>query len=306
MVVRMTPPRPTGLRRVRRVVRRSGRLPAFLVGVALLVSNLRGPLRAGDDIVGEERDAGTQQQQFHRISLDQQMRGMLGDGSEPLADVVRRKVRKEADLEIERLDDTCGLSDAQRAKLGIAASLEAARLAARFERFQQRYAGRSLDLGTPEGQEEWQRFHQDLRLIHLGERSRAGSRSLLARSVGRVLDQRQRALVREESRRRRAFQWRLAFDSGLSQMDALVGMTGRQHDALLAMLVATDPRIDLAKARETFGDPSPIPCWYVMSGLDRAALEAIFSPRQWERVQTFVRQGEAWGPRFDMMRVAEE
>jgi len=299
MVVRMKPSTS--------VVSRTGAWRPMLVVVLLLGALLADrPLRGSDDTVGEEKEANQQQNQFQTIVLDQQMQQMLGGGNDRGIEVVRTKAMAHLELEIDSLDEACGLSDAQRDKLTLAARLEAAESMQLFEGFQRRYSGRTVDFQTREGQETWQQFHRELNEIQRATSRSGSARHLPGRVVGSLLDDRQRDAWRAEAASRRASQWRRHMDGGLAFLESSVGLTDRQHEALVAMLIEDPPRIDMGKAREAFGGQNPFLCWYALSRLDNDRLEAIFDARQWEKVSTIVRQGEQWQPQIDTMKLIEE
>jgi len=299
MVVRMKPSTTVAVRQ--------GAWRPTLVVMSLLGALLADrPLRGSDDTVGEEKEAQQQQNQFQTIALDQQMRQMLGDGSDRGIEVVRTKAMAMLELEIDSLDEACGLSDAQRDKLTLAARLEAAESMQLFEGFQRRYSGRTVDFQTREGQETWQQFHRELNEIQRATSRSGSARHLPGRVVGSLLDDRQRDVWKGEGALRRAAQWRRFMDGGLAILGTSVGITDRQHEAVVAMLMEDPPRIDMAKARDAFGDQNPFLCWYALSRLDSDRLEAIFDARQWEKVSTIVRQGEQWQPQIDTMKLIEE
>lgn len=299
MVVRMMPSTT--------VISQAGAWRMALVVVSLLGALLADrPLRGSDDTVGEEKEAHQQQNQFQTIALDQQMQQMIGDGSGRGIEGVRTKAMAILELEIDSLDEACALSDAQRAKLTVAARLEAAAAMQLFEAFQRRYAGRTVDFQTREGQETWQQFHRELNEIQRATSRSGSARHLPGRVVGSLLDDRQRDAWRAEAASRRASQWRRHMDGGLAILESSVGMTDRQHEAIVAMLMEDPPRIDMGRAREMFGDQNPFLCWYALSRLDQDRLEAIFDARQWKRVSTIVRQGEQWQPQIDTLNLTEE
>ena len=299
MVVRMMPSTTA--------ISQAGAWRTTLVVVPLLGALLADrPLRGSDDTVGEEKEAQQQQNQFQTIALDQQMQQMLGGGSGRGIEVVRTKAMAHLQLEIDSLDKACGLSDAQRAKLTLAARLEAAAAMQLFEAFQRRYSGRTVDFQTREGQETWQQFHRELNEIQRATSRSGSARHLPGRVVGSLLDDRQRDAWSAEAASRRASQWRRHMDGGLAILESSVGMTDRQHEAIVALLLEDPPRIDMGKAREMFGDNNPFLCWYALSRLDQDRLEAIFDARQWEKVGTIVRQGEQWQPQIDTLKLIEE
>ena len=278
-----------------------------LVVVLLLGGSLPGrQVRGSDDTIGAENESQQPPNPFQTISLDQQLQQMLGDGSGGGIEVVRTKAMAQLELEIDSLDEACGLSDAQRDKLTLAARLEAAESMQLFEAFARRYAGRTVDFQTREGQETWQQFHREFNEIQRATARSGAARHLPGRVVGSLLDGRQRDAWTAETASRRASQWRRFMDEGLAHLESSVGMTDRQHEAIVALLMEDPPRIDMAKARETFGDRNPFLCWYAMSRLDQDRLEAIFDARQWERVGNIVRQGEQWRPQIDTMKLIED
>jgi hypothetical protein len=289
------------------VISPAGAWRTALVVVALLGALLADrPLLGSDDTIGVENDSQQQQNQFQTIALDQQIQQMLGDGNGGGVEMVRTRAMTHLELEIDSLDEACGLSDAQRDKLNLAARLEAAESMQLFEAFQRRYAGRTVNFQTREGQQTWQRFHRELNELQWATSRSGRSRHLPGRVVGRVLDDRQRDAWKAEADLRTASQWRRFLDGGLSHLECSVGMTDRQHEAIVALLMEDPPRIDMAKARESFGDHNPFLCWYAMSRLDQDRLEAIFDARQWEKVSTIVRQGEQWEPQINTMKLIEE
>lgn len=285
----------------RAAARRTLLVVSFL-GMSLAAHRLHG----SDDTVRAENEPQTQQQNFQSIAFDQQMRGMLGNGVEEIDGVVERKAIAQLELEIARIDETCGLTEAQRASLALASRLEGARAAERFEKIKRRYAGRSVDLQTREGQQEWQRFHQDMMAVQQIAAHPGNSRHLLGRVVGGVLDDRQRAAWNEEAALRRASQWRRMVDTGMTAIESLAGLTTRQHEELVALLVEHPPQIDLTKARQMFGDQNPFVVWYALSLLDQDRFEGIFDVRQMEKVRTVIQQGEAWRQTFESLKMIGE
>jgi hypothetical protein len=196
--------------------------------------------------------------------------------------------------------------DAYWKHVTLAARLEAAESMQLFEGFQRRYSGRTVDFQTREGQETWQQFHRELNEIQRATSRSGSARHLPGRVVGSLLDDRQRDVWKAEAASRRASQWRRHMDGGLAILESSVGITDRQYDAIVAMLMEDPPRIDMGRAREMFGDHNPFVCWYALSRLDQDRLEAIFDARQWEKVSAIVRLGEQWQPQMNTLKLIEE
>lgn len=267
-------------------------------GIALAIGG--GMLRGEDDIVGEPVPV---EEQHQTISLDQQMDGMLG-GRNGLEDDAR--LDELLSLQVARFDEICGLSEAQRAKCAAAADLEAREAVLATLALRRKYAGKVIDFQNREGQELWQQFHQDFSAVRAMTPRPGRPRSLVGRVMEGVLDGEQRSAWREETERRKRRDWRICIDRGLEPLESSIGVTARQHEELLAILLEQPLAIDIGKLRETFGDGNPQVGLYALSRVPEERLEAIFDERQRELIKPFVQQGEHVSQLFTSRKIVEE
>lgn len=270
----------------------------FAGGIAVAIGG--GMLRGEDDIVGEPIP---DEEQHQTISLDQQMDGMLG-GRNGLEEDAR--LDELLSLQVARFDEICGLSEAQRAKCAAAADFEAREAVLGTLALRRKYAGKMIDFQDREGQELWQQFHQDFNAVRAMMPRPGRPRSLVGRVMEGVLDGEQRSAWREETERRKRREWRICIDRGLETLESIVGVTSRQHEELLAILLEQPLTIDIGKLRETFGDGNPQVGLYALSRVPEERLGAIFDERQRELINPFLRQGEHISQLLKSRKIVEE
>jgi hypothetical protein len=256
-----------------------------------------GMLRGEDDLVGEPIPV---QGQNHTISLDQQMNGMFGQAENEGGG------GKASSLEIDRLDAICGLSESQRSKCVAARNLDARDASTAMVALRRKYAGRTVDFQTPEGQKLWQQFHEELNAVRPFVPNRATTRNFLGRVMTGILDDRQRSAWQAETDRRRRDDWRRSIDYGMEHLGMLAGLTGRQHDELVAILLEDPPRLDTGKLRTTFGDGNPQICWYGLSRVPEDRLRTVVNERQWGKLEPLMQQGDAVSQMLKSQQLLEE
>ncbi len=246
---------------------------------------------AADDVVvaGGVAPPTTPGQQ---ISLDQQMRGMLG-GRGASEERWREQVHAKAMLIVSAVDAACGLNQVQRKKLEAAAKLDSGPAWDEVEAIRSRYAGRTIDLQKQENHAEWNRFHQDMSRL---QGMLAGSEAdppLLRAMIGTILDDDQRSRWERQSADRERLQWLAVVDEGMASFDLQFGLTTRQHDALRGLLVEQRVRIDPQKAWQQGPQGLPMICWHVLGRIDERRLKEVVSERQWPILAGVIQQGKA-------------
>ena len=251
------------------------------------------PLRGEDDTVV---DAATRQKtgqgvQLQQIVLDQQMNSMFFQGVGNLK-LARQKFIDRLLLEVSAIDEVCGLNDQQRLKCETAARLDVARMMDDVDAVRRRYAGRTIDLNSPAGQAEWQRFHQDATAVQAKLTSAGDATSLLKRVIPGVLDDTQRSVWERESELRLQYQWQSVVESGLTQLDLARGLTAEQYDAIRGMLMEQPLRINAGMVWGRHNHAELYICKYALSRLDRSRLDALVSKRQRKMLGQFIDQGQ--------------
>ena len=157
-----------------------------------------------DDTVVDDaaRRAGEQAQQPQQVMLEQQMNGMFfaptGNEEKAVQQCLGRLL-----LEVSALDEVCGLSDRQRLKCETAARLDVARAMDDIDAVRRRYAGRTINLQDPAGQQEWQRFMQEAQAVQAKLQDVGGETSLMAKVIAGVLDDMQQSAWWRESELRK-------------------------------------------------------------------------------------------------------
>jgi hypothetical protein len=284
--------------------RRARRGNAMLIAATLTLPMvaLGNRSRGEDDFVGEEA-LDQQQVQNHLIALDQQMRGMAQQFD---MDRVGDRSLARSMFAVGLLDAVCGLDDSQRAKCEAAARLEGRLATAAEGAWRRKYAGRTVDFQSPEGQETWRQFHEDWQAVQRLFQGSGRSKCLVDRLAKTILDARQQAAWREEEERRRRGEWQRWIDRFMETFEPRLGLTGRQHEELVAMLLESPPPLDMAAARETCGEGNAMVCTYALSRLPRPQLEPLFQRHQWEILVPLLRQGADMKQHFESQGLLEE
>ena len=265
------------------------------------------PLHGEDDTVVDAttRQKKGQGEPHQQIVLNQQMNGMFfqGTGNAKLA---RQKFLDRLLLEVSVVDAFCDLTDQQRLKCETAARLDVARAMDDVDEVWRRYAGRTIDLHSPAGQAEWQRFHQDALAVQAKLTSAGGGESLLERVIAGVLDDTQRSVWQRESESRLQYQWQSVVDAGMTQLDLALGLTEEQHDAIRGLLLEQPLRINGGKVWGQGSHFAPFICKYGLSRLDRKRLDALVSERQRKLLGQFIDQGRGMAEHLKQQRMILE
>lgn len=224
-------------------------------------------------IQGMDQPAGNGRQQAERNAAD-----------------VRRRlepVRRRAEARIDRVDRIVGLSEPQRKKLTVAMESDMRRLAEAITEARGRHVGRTITMdprngGFDEaGQQAVNQAQQD------GERCRqllqaaGGPESLLAKVLLGTLDEPQAEKYTAVMHGRATCRWQAVVASGLAQIDDRAGFTQKQHDAVVALLLAEPPAADEeSQGPDQAGLPTGMRVAQRLVALDGERLAAILDPRQ--------------------------
>ncbi len=207
---------------------------------------------------------------------------------------------------LDRVDRTCGLSDAQQAKLTLAVESDAREIAEEIEATRSRYAGTAANFAQPEGQKKWQAFQQDVQRCRARLQAAFEADSLFAAVLAETLDEQQRAGLDRESRARRSFRWRAMLAPVLLKMDETLGLTRAQHAALERALVAAEPPLRPEAPpgrRNTHAEQMLV--YLQLSKADANVLRGEFSDRQWRALSMLMNQGKAMKSWLDQQGLVE-
>jgi hypothetical protein len=252
-----------------------------------------GRIRAEDDTVVDAaaRRAHEQSQQVQQVVLDQQMKGMFfnptGDEAKAVQQCLRRLL-----LEVAALGEVCGLSERQRLKCEMAARLDVARAMDEIEAVRRKYAGRTINLQEPAGQQEWQRFLQEAQTVQTKLQEAGRDAGMLNKVIRGILDDGQQQVWLRETELRKRYQWQAVVEAGMGQLDLVLGLTSAQHEAMSALLMEKPLRINHAKLSLHGNHFAPYVCKYGLSLVDWAKLQALLSERQQKTLRESIGQGK--------------
>ena len=264
-------------------------------------------LRSEDDTVVDDaaRRAGEQAQQPQQVMLEQQMNGMFfapsGNEEKAVQQCLGRLL-----LEVSALDEVCGLSDRQRLKCETAARLDVAQAMDDIDAVRRRYAGRTINLQDPAGQQEWQRFLQEAQAVQAKLQDVGGETSLMTKVIAGVLDDTQRSAWRRESELRKLSQWQSVVDAGMAQIDIALGLSSEQHEAMHAILMEKPLRLNPVRLRMHGNHFAPFVCKYALSRIDQKRLAALINERQQKTLRQFIDQGKGMAVHLKQQQILFE
>ena len=260
-----------------------------------------------DDTVVDDaaRRAGEQAQQPQQVMLEQQMNGMFfaptGNEEKAVQQCLGRLL-----VEVSALDEVCGLSDRQRLKCETAARLDVARAMDDIDAVRRRYAGRTINLQDPAGQQEWQRFMQEAQAVQAKLQDVGGETSLMAKVIAGVLDDMQQSAWWRESELRKRYQWQSVVDAGMAQIDTALGLSAEQHEAMSGLLMEEPLRINPSRLRMHGNHFAPFVCKYALSRLDQQRLAALVNERQQKTLRQFIDQGRGMAAHLKQQQIIFE
>lgn len=260
-------------------------------GIAAVFFAFVAVASAEDDLVGEVVDEQARQNQV-RINLDDQLRGLFG-GDDRTLDRARERALAGGMLDVERVDRICRLDDAQARALRAAARSDATRATVALERMLARWGGRTLDFRDARDQALWQEFHQDLSAVQAASGRAAPQGSLLARVLEGTLDERQRAVWAEETRRRTERVWRMVVERQILKMQAIVGLTEAQSRAIEAILMEKPIPFDVRSVSSVMGDSFDAMGSVAVARADRDRLLAVVGDARRKELEDHRSQSQA-------------
>ncbi|MEX2112513.1 MAG: hypothetical protein WD845_04970 [Pirellulales bacterium] len=255
---------------------RNVRMLLIAVGIAAAMLRATGGWAAPDDT---ERAANAAAQQQAVVidpsNFDQWV--FQGSGNAVSA---RAQIDARYRLQLELLTRAYDLSDAQKAKLRLAASGDTQRFFDEVEVVRQKFLESQKDqnaLGNI-----WQEI-QPLQLKMAG--GLFGEQSLYARILPKTLEGDQAAKHQAVLAERKQFRYRAAVEGAIAMLDDAVALEDKQRLALIQML------IDKTKPPATFGQFDYYFVWYRLSTLPEKDIKPLFNERQWRLLKKQLDQG---------------
>lgn len=192
-------------------------------------------------------------------------------------------LRREGAARIELLTRSCALRDGQRAALELALESDLHRAADQIDAVRDRYLGGAAGPLPGRGA-----LAEDVMACRGVIAATFGPGSLLALMVEDVLDPEQAERRRRWRQERRECRWRATVATAIVALDETLGLSSRQHAALESFLVDPPPPLPVDGIA---GPRPPLPVALAFRRLaspDADRLTAVFDPRQWRALRTFV------------------
>ena len=207
----------------------------------------------------------------HDAQFDQWAFG--GFGGQPNAAAVRARLDSLLTLMIEDVDRTCGLSDAQRAKLRLAGRGDLKRFFDRVEEKRRKFQDRTQN---PRAGNDINAVFQEIRPLQAKlQVGLFGDGSLFAKTIRTILDPKQVAAYEAAVRDKRRFRYRARVESVATMLGNAAGMSTDQRRRFAAVLLEeTRPPL-------SYGQQDYYAVLLQASRVPEAKLRPIFDDAQW-------------------------
>lgn len=276
-----------------------------LVAICLAAAGLA---RADDDRVETSPALGVEDTDVNVIDLganfdanlfDQQGGGFVlrgGGGTNPAdgESPTLARARRQAELRLGRLERICGLQPRQQRTLELAMESDMRRVAEQIDAVRRTYSGARVNMNDQTGQRTWHQFQQDVQRCRQRMQGIFGTGSLYAKVLVTTLDPGQLERIAEESRSQRSFRWKSMVAVVLLKLDASLGLTHQQHEALRKVLLAREPALQMeAPAEQSNSHAEQMLVYMILSEIDQEELRPLVTEPQWRMLSIFMNQGKA-------------
>ncbi len=199
---------------------------------------------------------------------------------------VERSIMSRCSLQLDGLESVCDLSDAQRAKLELAARGDMRRFFRQSDEIRERFGNVVQD---QQKLSELMQAVQPLR-SRIGSSSFFDSTSLLHKVLLRTLEPEQARRYQEQHLQRLRFQYEARIEMTLVMLESGIPLRQEQRQQFAALLLSeTQPPA-------SFGRQAFYAVLFKASQVDQAKLEPIFDAEQWRSLRMMLAQAERMEP----------
>jgi hypothetical protein len=253
-------------------------LPTALAALSVfLASPLCGTLPADDDeIVALPAAANAAQRNEGEINFDQQIFPGLTNAADG-----KRRLETQVKFQLTEIDRACQLTEAQRERLTLAARGDLQRFLEQVEVVRRKFDAVKHD------QDKLGQVWQELQPLQIRQaRGFTGPDTVLAKVLGKTLNEEQAKQVEAAQAERRRFRYEAGIGISLNSMEAWVALTKNQRQALTKLLLELPPP-------RVFGQYDHMLVNYRLASLPQTKVQPIFDNRQWQALQQYLAQARA-------------
>ena len=248
----------------------------FSLGVVLLGA-ARGFAAPDDEELVPEAVAVNRNFTVNESNFDQWMFQGVGN-----AGAGRERIKVRLNLQLDELDRVCGLTEAQKQKLALAALGDTKRFFDEVEEVRKKF------LEVRNDQNAFQQIWKDIQPLQL--KFAAGlfaDKSFYAKTLHKTLNAEQAAKYRAVSDERRRFRYRASVEAAMAMLENAVPLRHEQHEALVGIL------LDKTQPPATFGSYDYYLVMYRLASLPEKDVRATLDDRQWKLMQQQFQQARA-------------
>jgi hypothetical protein len=253
-------------------------IPRVLALGALLLGATDGFAAPDDEEPAPDAAAVNQNFNMNESNFDQWVFQGAGNAS-----AGRQRIRSRLKLQLDELHRVCGLTDAQKQKLALAAEGDTKRFFDQVEEVRQKF------LKVRNDQNAFNGIWQEIQPLQMKQAAGLfGDKSFYAKTLRKTLNAEQVEKYQAVLDERRRFRYRASIEVAMATLESSVALRNEQREALVHILIdKTQPPI-------AFG-PSQYDYYLVMYRLTSLKdVKPLFDERQWKLMQQQFNQYRGW------------
>ncbi len=263
------------------LVRRAGVRCSFskncFIAVVFLIVRSSSTGAAPDDIEAVKQDE--QQVNVQLFQMDEQNFDANVFQPSGNAKAARTQIETRLKLQLDELQRVCGITEAQKQKLTLAASSDIKRFFDEVDRIRKKVKGGKLD------QNEWNNIWQEIQPLRNRQTSGLfGDTSFFAKTVRKSLTEEQIQKYDVVVNERRKFRYRASLEVVVTNLASTVPLRHTQHEAIVKLL------LDETQPPPTFGQYDQYFVMYQLEKLAEPKIKPLLDEHQWKLLEVQIQQ----------------
>jgi hypothetical protein len=195
------------------------------------------------------------------------------------AKTARNQIETKLKLQLDELHRVCGITEAQKQKLTLAASSDIKRFFDEVDKVRKKVKGGKLD------QNEWNNIWQEIQPLRIRQSTGLfGDTSFFAKTVRKTLSEEQIQKYDAVVNERRKFRYRASLEVVVTNLESTVPLRHSQHEAIVKLL------LEETQPPPTFGQYDQYLVMHQLGKLAEPKLKRLLDEHQWKLMEVQIQQ----------------
>ena len=248
-----------------------------LIAIVFLIVGSSFACAAPDDVEAvkqDEQQVNVQLFQMDENNFDANVFQPSGN-----AKTARTQIETKLKLQLDELQRVCGITEAQKLKLTLAASSDIKRFFDEVDKVRKKIKGGKLD------QNEWNNIWQEIQPLRIKQSTGLfGDASFFAKTVRKTLSEEQIQKYELVVNERRKFRYRASLEVVVTNLESTVPLRHTQHEAIVKLL------LDETQPPPTFGQYDQYLVMHQLGKLAEPKLKPLLDEHQWKLMEGQIQQ----------------